>query len=218
MAKRVNGGFADDATLDVVLLAGVGIAAYFLVVKPLLGLSGSDPAITAQAQLPGTQNPFNYQFQPFVDFYNENAPTITAPVSGDFWQNMVNTVTLSVPAQTISNPTIQQYFQSLYPNIPSTSTWGYLNTEDLSQRAQILYNALSVSALNPLSTSDQTGGLSALSGLSNQLQVAFIANYFWWNYGVDLLTFLNGSLVKAGLSSANLVQIINTVNSLPVNP
>ena len=209
--KKIGSG-----DIDVLLIGGLAVGAYFFVIKPLLGGLGlsTDPTISAEQQLAGTANPFNYQFQPFVDFYNNNVPQIVTGGGGNFITN------LFYPAQTglISNPTVQQFFQYLKANPGAASPWGYIDTADYSARSESLYNALSVSAINPLSTSDQVAALSALSGLSNQLQVAFIANYFWWNFQTDLLTFLNGSIVKSGLTSSNLVEIINYVNSLPVNP
>lgn len=212
----------DSGTIDILLIGGAALAAYVFVLKPLLNAAGVDPAsqgtINNQMAMAPAADPFSYQFQPFLDFYNNNTPQISASqVSAGFFNNMMNLLNQSIPVQTI-NPTIQQFFQSLKQSPPASSPWGFINTVDLSARAEALNNAISVSALNPFATSDQTGALSALSGLTNQLQIAFIANYFWWNFNSDLLTFLNGSLLKSGMTPQNLAAVINSVNSLPVNP
>lgn len=219
MGNRIR-GVGDDITVDVVLLAGVGLAAYFLIIKPGLNLLNppADPVIAAQMAIPGPSNPFSYQFQPFIDFYNNNTPVLSG---GSGASSNAGLFSFMFPVPTVTsnnNPTIQQFFQFCKANPGTASPWGFLDSNDLSNRAENLNNALSVSSFNPLSMSDQTGGMSALSGFSNQLQMAFIANYFWWNFNTDLLTFLNGSLGKAGLTNANLDAVINTINSLPVNP
>ena len=207
MNRRI-GEAEDDLIIGAVLIGG----AYLLLNGFLSNAGGNDPNVTAQASVAPGQNPFSYQFQPFIDFYNNNTPTIIATQA-------TNIFPFGSTAQTqLTNPTIQQFFQAIYNSPPATSPWGYLDVVNLSARAQQLYNALNVSALNPFSTSDQTSALSAVAGLSNQLQMAFIANYFWWNYNQDLLTWLQGSWFKSGFTAGNIDALINTVNSLPVNP
>ena len=197
---------------DFILIGALALGGYFLF---NYFTQGTDPAITNELNLTPESNPFNYQFAPFVSFYNNNAPLVTTGQAANPFMWPFNQAPASPQVGTVS---IDLFFQSLKTNPPTVSPWGFLNTVDLCQRAENLYNALSVSSFNPLSTSDQTGGVSALSGLTNQLQVAFIACYLWYNYNVDLLSFLQGSIFKSGLTSANLVQIINYVNNLPVNP
>jgi hypothetical protein len=203
--------------MDIALLGAAAVAAYVFIIKPgltNLGLTGTDPVIVAQMNVPAAQNPFNYQFQPFIDFYNDNTPSTSNLSDGGFFSNVWSDLTMQT-VQASGNPTIQQFFNYCQQNKTAPSPWGYLNTADLTSRAEQLNSALSVGMFDV--ASNQAAGMSALSGLSSQLQVAFIANYFWWNFQSDLLTFLNGSLVKSGLTQANLVQVINNVNSLPVS-
>jgi hypothetical protein len=219
--KRRLSGAGDDITLDVVLLGGVAVAAYFLVIKPLLNSLGvSDPASTAtvqaQLQVPPSSNPFNYQFQPFIDFYNNNTPTITTNDGLSPLQSILQPFGSGAVANT--NPTIQQFFISLKSNPPSQSPWGFIDAVGLSGIAESVYNSLSVSPVNQLFASDQTAAMSAVLGFTNQLQMAFIANYFWWVFSTDLLTFFQGNVFSGGLNPANLAVLITTVNNLPVNP
>lgn len=203
--RRKLGAISDDLVTGAVIVGG----GFLLLNYFLNGAGSTDSTVNTQAAVPPAQNPFSYQFQPFIDFYNNNTPII---------QGTSFTPTGTPTTVNITNPSIQQFFQAIQAAPPTTSPWGYLDVVNLQARAQQLYNALSVSAWNPFSTSDQTGALSAVSGLSNQLQVAFIANYFWWNYNVDLLVFLQGSLFKAGFTQGNIDNLINIVNALPVNP
>jgi len=204
MAKKINGSGS-----DLLLLAAIGIGGYFLYNK---FFGASDQTIVDEAGL-GANNPFSYQFQPFIDFFNNNEPIITQTTGATNIWPFGSTTTA-----TTTTPTIDQYFKYLKETNPTVSTYGFLNTVDLSSRAEKLYNSINVNPLNPLSVSDQSSAMSALAGLTNQMQIAFIANYIYYNYGQDLLSFLNGSVFKPGLSSANLDLLINTVNNLPVNP
>jgi hypothetical protein len=205
---------------DVIWIAALGVGGYFLfkALPGLFGGGGTDPVITAQMNMAPSQDPFSYQFQPFIDFYNNNTPTINS--GGSSSTSVMNLFGLfsGGTGANNSNPTIQQFFQYLKQNPGVASQWGFLDTVDLSSRAENLVSAITVNPINPLSQSDAQGAMSALSGFTNQLQVAFIANYLWYNYQYDMLIYLQGSLLTPGLSSANLVQLINTVNSLPVNP
>lgn len=205
-------------TIDLLLIGGAAVAVYFLVKGGFTGLGiGTESAnVSNQKALPGPQNPLNYQFQPFVDFYNNNTPSITGAANPGFWQGMISTLQMQANVQTIQNPTLQQFFQYLKSTPGQPSPWGYLDTVDLSARCESLYNALTVSPSHQLVMSDQQGAMSALSGLSNQLQTAFIANYFWWNFNTDLINFLQGGLFGGGLTDANLSALVSSVNALPV--
>jgi len=203
---------------DVIILAGLALGAYLLLNK--LGLGGEDPAILNENNLAPSENPFSYQFQPFSDFYNNNPPLIQvqqAPGSLFNWM-FSSLMPGGAPTTTAQSPNISQFFNALKNSPTSSSVWGYLDTVNLSARAEQIYNAINVNAFNPLSTSDQNTALSAFAGLTNQLQIAFIACYLWYNYNQDLLIFLNGSLFKPGLSSSNLATLINRVNALPTLP
>src|ERR1700688_1611979 len=206
---------ANDLTVDLLLIGGAAVALYFVVKNGFGGLGNESANVAAQKALPGPQNPLNYQFQPFVDFYNNNTPLITGAANPGFFGNMLNALQMQSNVQSIQNPTMQQFFNYLKATPGQPSPWGYLNTVDLSARCEALYNALTVSPVHQILMSDQQGAMSALSGLSNQLQTAFIANYFWWNFSTDLLNFLQGGLFGGGLTDTNLSALVCAVNALP---
>lgn len=205
-----------------IITLAIAAGAYFFVVKPImdsLGVGSGSMSATLQAQLalPASADPFTYQFQPFIDFYNNNTPTIPAGAStGGF--SLMNLFGPSATGTANSNPSMSDFFGYLKQNPGATSQWGFLNTADLSARAENLKAAIAVNPFNPLSASNQAAAMSALAGLSNQLQMAFIACYLWYNYQLDVLTYLQGSLTTPGLTPSNLDQLINQINSLPVNP
>lgn len=219
MGKKV-GSLGDSAAMDVILIGGGVAALYFFVIKPILdGLGGADSVYNAEMALPPSQNPFNYQFQPFNDFYSQNAPQALEIDGGGgalSWLESLFGPTAS--STTINNPTPQQFFQALKASPPTQSPWGFLDVPTLCQWAESIYGSTNVAWWNPLATTDQQSVVSAVSNFSNQLQVAFVANYLWWNYNVGMLPYLKGSLTKSGLTPANIDQLINQVNSLPVNP
>lgn len=201
---------------DVIVIGGVSALLYFFVIKPLLNTGTNQDLIDEQA-LPPTQNPFSYQFQPFVDFFNNNTPTITASSAGNFFSMFLSLSTPSDGTTTTNNsPSMSDFFKYLKNNPGAPSPWGYLDTADLSARAEHLKAAIDVSPLNPIATSDQSAATSAFAGLTKQLQIAFIACYFWYNWNLDLLSYLHGSLFSPGLTPANLSALIQTVNALPV--
>lgn len=217
MVKRKYNGAADGITTDVILLAGAGVALYLIVVKPLLTSLGVDPAdqntIDAQKSLPPSQNPFNYQFQPWVDFYNENTPAITT--GSGFWGGLEAYLGLDSNVAQVTNPTMQQFFIALKASPGTPSPWALFNTSNLAQIAELINTAVNGFTLT---ATDQTAAISPFLQLKNQMEVAFIANYFWWNFNTDLLSDLQGSLFKQGMTAANLATLINTVNNLPVQP
>ena len=244
MAKRKRiGDITGSLTTDVVVIAAVGVG--ILALSPgliaklknalanlnplapgnLLGPAAPDPTVISEQNL-GTNNPFSYTFQPFVDFYNNNLPTIQASSGGgSVWDGLLSDLGMSSGDGTNSvqntSPTIQQFFVALAASPPTSSPWGLLDAVALSAMAVNIYNAMTPSFLdniNPLSSANQTTLLSSVTGFQNQLQVAFVANYLWWNYNQDMLTLMQGSSTKWGLTPANLDALITQVNSLPVNP
>jgi hypothetical protein len=218
MRGRGFTGAGDAITVDVVLLAGAGLGLYFLVIKPLLSGLGVDPqsqaTIDAEKALPAAQNPFNYQFQPWVDFYNNNTPQINTG-GQSLSTDIMAYLNMAPVVNTNSNPTMQQFFIALKQVPPASSPWATIDVVALSALAEQLNSAINGFTLT---VTDQTAAMSPLSGLTSQMQMAFIANYFWWNFNLDLLTDLQGSLFKQGLTPQNLAVVINAVNALPVQP
>lgn len=217
MRRRARVGEISD---DVLIIGGIAAVAYFVIIKPLMNgtsslFGGNDDMLTAELALSPASNPFSYQYQPFIDFYNNNTPTIPAgQLSSGF--SIMNLFGPTVTTSDNNNPSMADFFAYLKQNPGAASPWGMIDTADLSARAEHLKSAIDVSPINPVATSDQTAATSALAGLTRQLQIAFIANYFWYNWGIDLLSYLHGSLLSPGLTQANLDNLITNVNAMSV--
>lgn len=202
---------------NVLLWGTVIVGGYFVVVKPLLGAVGIDPQtqalIDAENNLPPSQNPFNASFQPFVDFYNNNAPDSYISYSGGFnWQFF----TSGAPVVVNQSPTIGQFFQSLKAlyvgGSLQPSVWGFLDSAALTNLSEQLHAGIHGGFVVPV----EGDILAPLSQLGSKLQLAFVANYFYWNYNEDLFSSLNGGIIKRGLAPSDFAALIQRVNNFPL--
>src|SRR5580692_9475066 len=96
--RRKIGSLSEVTAETLVPWIAIGIGGYYVITKvlpnilPSLGL-GADPAsakvIAAEKALAPASNPFNPNFQPWQQFYNNNAPVYTSGTGGflGFGQN-----------------------------------------------------------------------------------------------------------------------------------
>lgn len=191
MAKRI-GEIDEDIIIGGVLLAG----AYFFIIKPLMSTFGDDPAdtntVNTQTNKDATDNPFDPNFFPFLDWFN------TTQSSSDIQGYMAD---------------IQQKYLYHNPQPLDPNSLPY----KAAKAAEDLITALQWINFTP----DTDTVISTFNQVTSQVEVGFIAAYINYNYSKDLLHFLRygGNLFAAfpnGVTEAQLAQIINKVNALPV--
>jgi hypothetical protein len=187
MANKKIGDVGED-----LVLIGAGIAGFFLVLKPLLNIFQEDPqdkaSIQNQKTIPPASNVFSPQYAPFVANFNAN-PSIQ-------------------PDGSVL--TMQQFWQVIKANNDAGQPT-MLNGVNIAGLGESLLSALSAWVL----ATDSNAVFGVFTGLPNKTAVAGIAAYLYYNYGIDLLTALTGSIFKVGLSPADLATLINQVNNLP---
>lgn len=194
MAKRKRriGDIEEDVIIGGLLLGG----AYFFVVKPLMNAFGVDPAdsntVNQQANTGSDNNPFDPAFQPFIDFYTANQPDISLPEYCKAIQKMY-------------------LYHDPEPLIEGTSAY---NT---AMWGENLHYALNWWNLTP----DTDAVKAIFNQVTSQVEVAALSAYMAYNYQKDLLHYIHfgGNLlawIPNGLTEAETAQIVNRVNSLPV--
>lgn len=196
--KRI-GGFLDPGTDELILGAGALIGGYILIVKPLLANFGltadQQAAISDIDSAPPAQNPFNAQYQPFVDFATTALP----------------------PGQTLA-----QYFSQLNDTYNATSNPPFPifgtpeNPLDVATAAEIIRNQFNFLTIGDTSVID-----SVFSAFNSKEEVSAVAAYLYYVYGDDLWTLLKkGRWYNIqSLSGTDLANIIARLNNLPdVNP
>lgn len=181
----------DDTGKTVLMYGALFAGGYLFILKPLIGMLGTSPedaaTIQNQEKVPPSLNSFNPQFQPLVDSWNENNPTVSL---GSYMQGL----------------------KAKYDdNSPLNS--GDPNVDVIVNGAEAIHDALS---WHHIST-DGAAIVGVFSQLKYQQQVASMAAYFYYNFGKDLFNALQGSLFKAGLNGSDLAQVIAYVNLLPVS-
>lgn len=177
---------------DALVIGGVVVLSYFLVVKPIMNLLGGNPedqqTISNQANQAPAENYFSLQYQPFVDNFNANPSFNTDG----------------------SRMTMQQFFKIIKAN-NDDGTPIMLNGVNIAQLGEDLESALSPWVV----WTNSTDVISVFSELTNKTQVSSLAAYVYYNYGKDLLSQLQGSIFKTGLSPADLSTLINRLDALP---
>ena len=187
-----------DHIEDLLVKIGIGVAAYFFVIKPLLNDVGANPEAAATVQnailTNPNVNPFSYNFSPFQQ---AAANFLTTPNSQVYGQ--------------VSN--LQQWYQALNQNQNGTDFTG-IQTAVVAENLWSQVNPGFFSSLLSL-TSNTNTILGCFDAVSTQTQCAGIAAYLYYIYGADLVTSLTGSLFKRGLTQSDLSNLINKINALP---
>jgi hypothetical protein len=174
---------------------GIAVAAYFIVIKPLMSGLGDDPASNAtvanQANLPAAQNPWNVNFAPFVQLFQTNGST---------------------------NPdgspmTMQQYFVALKANASNLSGDPIANIIAAADNA---YSQLEPGFLTQMTqlSANTSAIVSSFATFTYQTDVTKMAAYYLYNYNADLYKDMQGSLFKDGLTNTQFAQVINNVNAM----
>lgn len=226
MAKRRRIGSAGDPTIEnIVLIGGLAVGAYFLIKGGLGNLFGGDPvsnaAINAQMNVTAAQNPFNYQFQPWVNFYNNNAPNAASAgsvqmIPTEWYDPLTWFASATQPGATATGAPLDMgtFFTQLDAELSANSSavsspWATVDAVNLGLAAQ------SINDLSSMFSNANTTMATAFANVTSQIDCAFIAAYTYYVYGRDLLTRLNGGPIT-GTTPANLAGLIAQINALPV--
>lgn len=194
----------DDEEKELLIIGGGIAVLYFGVLRPILrnlGVNdGSQDVIDSINQTAPEDNPFSYQFQPFVDAYQQYYDSKAGGNVAAYWQQYKELL-------------IEQFWGLdgwSFPAMSTTDQWypGVI--------AESLYNTISF-----WKEPDSAVITSLFNTLNTQVQVAAIDAYFQFNYQVDLITFLLGGkryflFLQWGLTTSDIATIINHVKSLPV--
>jgi hypothetical protein len=184
---------------DLLVKIGLGVAAYFFVIKPLLNdVGASDPVAAATVQnaiiTNPNENPFSYNFTPFQQAGTNFLRTAQSQVYGS-----------------VNN--LQQWYQQLNQNQNGTDFTG-IQTAVVGENLWSQVNPGFFSSLLSL-TSNANTILGCFDSVTTQTQCAGIAAYLYYIYGADLITSITGSLFKRGLTQSDLSNLINKINALP---
>lgn len=181
-----------------IIWGAVIVGGYFVVVKPLMGMLGSDPAdtnlIEEQAMTNPADNPFSVQFQGFVDNFNANPS----------YDSNGNRMSMADVYHLIKN-----WYDFDDPNLTG-------KLKDIADWSESINDAFSFWTGGP----DINKVLSVFSQLTNQNQVASIAAYFAYNFNKDLFHYLRygksiSDWLPNGLSASELALLIKQINNLP---
>jgi hypothetical protein len=190
MVRKVGG-----IESEIITTAGLVVVGIFGI-KYVMSAFGSSPedqqAIQNQQSTAANQNPFNPQFQPFLDWWKQTQPSDLSVSDG-----------MASLQQAGDDGTLQ-------PVLP-----GSLGT--IYGLAETLRSALSVWNWRV----DINAVFSVFSQLQTQVQCASLAAYVNYIFQKDLLTWLHygGSaipMIPNGLSDAQVAIIIKQVNALPI--
>lgn len=193
---------SEEDLLKTGLYVGGAYAVYQVAIKPLLAYFGANPEQQASIskvdnQLP-TENPFNAQFQPFVD-------GVTAALSGGPYDG-------DIPAYMTF---LKQVYSDSGGEIEGVGPGDGMS--DLGFEANLAESIYSAFKWYKLAA-DFDNVMSAFNQVNSQVEVAAIAAYLQVNYNVDLWTFLkNGAWGSfRGMHAPDLAVISDRVYSLPV--
>lgn len=175
----------------VLLTVGAGVAAYFVVVRPILAAVGIDPQSEANVQavnmLDPSENPFDMNFAG-----GSIASGSAVPDPKTFFTNLK--------------------FLGDVQKIVYNSTSSDLN--NVYAFAETINNAFS------WYNTDIAAVTTVFNEIRSKAVVSDIAAYLYYNYNINLWALLNvGSswipFSQAGIPATQLSQIVNHINSLP---
>lgn len=189
---------------DFLIKAGLVAGLVFFVGKPLLNALSPFNAENKQAvddvlSSPPDTNPFSMYFTPFVQLYTATLvggqPRYTPDQAAVYWQQAK-----------------ENWVNSGF----DIDTYGITDTEyDIAYMAEKIYNAVGFWG------TDESAVESTFHLAKSQVTIAAIDAYLQYNYGIDLMTFLDhGSkwipFNLNGVPSGILKRIIDFVYALPV--
>ena len=183
---------------DDLLLYGALAIGVFIVGKSILNAIGINPAdtqaVSDQQSLPPSDNPLSPAFQPEVDSYNNNPSRDANGDPVDRNENYINVRALFFDPESVVNtdPTFER-------------------EKRIAAAGEVINEEISGFHL----TTDPAPIMAAFATLRTQSEVSELAEYMFANFGVDLMTYLKGSLFKAGLSDTDFATLIRQINNLP---
>lgn len=189
MARKI--GSLDE---DLILVGAIGVGGFFLL-KKILPDFGATPeekqAIQNQAALPAKDNIFSADYEPYTDWFIQNATWQGYDTSTQFYQGLA-----------------KMFYDN---NAAITPSMGIM--ANVVGWAESLYGDLSGFIL-PNNLADAT---YVLNQIQTGWQVGAIAEYLLDVYQVNLWDMLStgAGLTIKGLGSSDLVAAINRLNNLP---
>ncbi len=186
-----------DETEDIIIKVGVAYGAFLLLVKLLLPTFGASPeekaAIDSVDTANPVDNPFSYNYAPFVDAFNKN-------------QNGGVTITDSLIAA-------KQDWDNLNPVPPLDWTHGNI---DVITAAEAIKDGFAWYKVHI--TGNTTEVLSVLDNIPTKIILAAVSSALWVLYGIDLWTYLKqgSALMWRGLSTSDLKLVVDKMNALPI--
>lgn len=179
------------------LYVGGAYAVYLVAIKPLLAYFGASPEQAASINnvdvaIPA-DNPFNGQYQPFIDGFAAANPN-----------SDLNDYLILIKGIYDDNGGI--------PNVGPTD--GLTNLGFEANCAEAVYGSFKWYKL----AADFSTIMTVFDTVNSKVQVAAIAAYLQVNYGKDLWTFLKNGAPGSfrGMHASDLAVIADRVNSLPV--
>jgi hypothetical protein len=178
--------------LDLIMKGGLIVAAYLVIVKPLVGMFGANDDekqdVKEIDETSPSDNPFSAQYSPMLTKY----------------QNQFN----SIGGESA-------WFKALKYEYDNTDNHVYDGTNaDIAIMAEIIDAAMGMFIV------DNEKILAVFSTVKDKVDVSLIAGYLLYNYDKDLWNFLRTgrqlfSFIDAGMPISKLALIKNRVDSLP---
>lgn len=194
----------DESGEKALLTVGVIYAGYLIIIKPLTSLFGASPeekaAIDSVENTTPVDNPFNSQYQPFIDYFNN--------FGSNGYDAGGNPVTYSLNDY---NKLLKQQYDTLDPVPALDLTSG--NAINIAIAAEAIYSAFGF--FHFMGNRDLVNAV--FGSFTSKAQVAAVDAYLKANYGTDLWTFLKNGAGGSfrGMGAADLAAIVNKVNALP---
>lgn len=210
---------AKDDIGDSLIKTGLIAGAVFLIAKPLLDKLGvfdseGKQFVEAAQSLPLSQNPFSYLFQPFQALYNK--PGVAT--------NKDSRYQFSGGEAAYWKSVKDQFVRDMAEN-GNFDFFGGVNLDGYQLHGDEMdtayYGEKILDSMDLWSHVD-TGDIAAVfNAQPSQIRVAAIAAYLWFNYGKDLLPYMDQGSPWApfnlnGVPNTVLGTIVKNVFNLPV--